>query len=338
MSVLTKEKKNMDYYISITNRCNLHCEYCYEKKLNTEMGMLDDKTTDAVIEFVNSIPNTGTIYFFGGEPLLGKDIIKKITLQTKANSYIITTNGTLLDEDYIKWCSEHGVKFNVSHDGADLSARGIDPEVLNEKIRILQKYQREILLQLVYTEKTLPKLPDNIRYFRNLGITAASAVLEESTCPADTDAFGDMLLKAWREAASVSGISILEMINKITAITDQKPHQCDICKRKMYINWDGKIYPCLQFQNRAEFQCGDVFNGIDTSRVKQNHPEYSGFPSDCDGCEIKQYCDNSCACRKMATSGTLKAVSDAFCLEQQILTLVAIEKIEEYAHKNELQS
>ena len=338
MSVLTKEKKNMDYYISITNRCNLHCEYCYEKKLNTEMGMLDDKTTDAVIEFVNSIPNTGTIYFFGGEPLLGKDIIKKITLQTKANSYIITTNGTLLDEDYIKWCSEHGVKFNVSHDGADLSARGIDPEVLGEKIRILQKYQREILLQLVYTEKTLPKLPDNIRYFRNLGITAASAVLEESTCPADTDAFGDMLLKAWREAASVSGISILEMINKITAITDQKPHQCDICKRKMYINWDGKIYPCLQFQNRAEFQCGDVFNGIDTSRVKQNHPEYSGFPSDCDGCEIKQYCDNSCACRKMATSGTLKAVSDAFCLEQQILTLVAIEKIEEYAHKNELQS
>ena len=323
----------MDYYISITNRCNLHCEYCYEKKLNTEMGMLDDKTVDAVIKFINSLPNTGTIYYFGGEPLLGKEIIKKITLETNANSYIITTNGTLLDEDYIKWCSEHGVKFNVSHDGADLSARGIDPDVLNEKIKILQKYQREILLQLVYTEKTLPKLPDNIRYFRDLGITIASATMEESTCPSDPDAFGDMLLKAWREASSVPGISILEMVNKITAISDQKPHQCDLCRKKMYINWDGKIYPCLQFQNRSEFQCGDVFNGINTAPIKEKYPEYSSYPSDCDDCEIRKYCDNSCACRKMATSGTLRAVSDASCLEQQILTLVALEKIEEYAKK-----
>ena len=326
----------MDYYISITNRCNLHCEYCYEKKLNTKMGMLDDKTTRAVIKFVNSIPNTGTIYYFGGEPLLGKEIIKKITLETKASSYIITTNGTLLDEEYIKWCSEHGVKFNVSHDGADLSARGIDPDVLNEKIKILKKYQREILLQLVYTEKTLPKLPDNIRYFRSLGITTASATMEESTCPADPDAFGDILLKAWREAVSISGITILEMANKITAITDQKPHKCELCKRKMYINWDGKIYPCLQFQNRAEFQCGDVFSGINIAPVKEKYPEYGNYPSECDDCAIRRYCDNSCACRKMATSGTLKAVSDASCLEQQILTLVALEKIEEYAKKMHL--
>jgi radical SAM protein with 4Fe4S-binding SPASM domain len=147
-----------------------------------------------------------------------------------------------------------------------------------------------------------------------------------------------MLLKSWKEAAAIPGISVLELVNKIRRITGQKKHTCELCKTKMYINWDGKIYPCVQFQNRAEFQCGDVFNGIDTSQVKQNHPEYSGFPTDCDGCEIKQYCDNSCACRKMASTGTLKAVSDAFCLEQQILTLVAIEKIEEYAHKNEQHS
>ena len=325
----------MNYYISITNRCNLHCEYCYEKALNTEMGMLDDKTVCAVINFINSRNDAGAVHFFGGEPLLGKDIIKKITTETKASGYVVTTNGTLLDEEFIKWGSEHGVKFNVSHDGADLSARGIDPQVLNEKIKILQKYQREILLQLVYTEKSLPKLPDNLRYFRDLGITIASVTMEKDTRPADHDAFGDMLLKAWREAASVPGISVLELINKITTISEHSQHKCEICRKKMYINWDGKIYPCIQFQNRAEFQCGDVFNGIDTSRVKQNYPEYSSYPSECDDCDIRQYCDNSCACKKMATSGTLKAVSEASCLEQQILTLVALEKIEEYAKRKQ---
>ncbi|MCQ2465873.1 MAG: radical SAM protein [Oscillospiraceae bacterium] len=317
-----------DYYISITNRCNLNCSYCYEKKLNTDFGIISDETADAVIRFIKERGTASVVYFFGGEPLLGKEIIKKLTHGIHACEYVITTNGTLLDEDFIKFCSENNVRINVSHDGRDCSSRGIKAEDLNEKIRLLQKYQPEVLAALVYTEETLDSLPDNIRYFRDLGIKTVSAVLEESTCPSDIEGFGDRMLKAWREVSVINGIDIIELNQKAVRILNGTPKKCTFCHRKMYINWDGNIYPCLQFQNRAEYRCGNVYDGLDYTEAERNHPDYSGFPEKCAECEVSRFCDNSCACRKMASSGSLNQVSEAFCIEQQILILTQLEKME----------
>ena len=33
----------MEYTVSITNKCNLKCTYCYERHLNTEYGCIDEK-------------------------------------------------------------------------------------------------------------------------------------------------------------------------------------------------------------------------------------------------------------------------------------------------------
>ena len=316
-----------DYYISITNKCNLNCSYCYERKLNTQYGMIDDSTADRIIGFINDCGTAGMIHFFGGEPLLGKNIIKKLRSEIKACSYFITTNGTLLDEEFIKWCAQNSVKINISHDGRDCSSRGVTAEKISEKIKLLQKYQRDTLVQLVYTEDNLLSLPENIKYFRDMGIRNVSATLEESTAPSDTDKFGDLLHDAWQKAAEISGIDILELSDKIRRICDGSQKKCEICQKKMYINWDGKIYPCLQFQNRVDFCCGNVYDGLDSSAVEKKYPEYSEYPKDCSDCEIMMYCDNLCACRKMASSGTLHSVSEAFCLEQQILTLTALERI-----------
>lgn len=316
-----------NYFISITNRCNLSCSYCYEKKLNTEFGIISDECADAVIRFINERGIADIVYFFGGEPLLGKEIIKKIRHGIKACEYVITTNGTLLDEDFVKYCSENGVRINISHDGRDCSARGINAEELNEKIRLLQKYQPDILAALVYTEETLDSLPDNIRYFRDLGIKNVSAVLEESTCPSDIDSFADRMRKAWREASLIDGIKIIELDAKGVRIVKGNSKECTFCRNKMYINWDGNIYPCLQFQNRAEYLCGNVYDGLDYTEAERNHPDYFGFPEKCAECEISRLCDNSCACRKMASAGCLNQVSEAFCIEQQILILTQLERM-----------
>ena len=58
------------------------------------------------------------------------------------------------------------------------------------------------------------------------------------------------------------------------------------------------------------------------------HPDYSSMAERCDGCEIAEYCRNSCACRKMGTAGTLKDISEAACMEEQVLILTALETLE----------
>ena len=40
----------MDYTISITNKCNLKCSYCYERHLNTEYGSISDETREKIKE------------------------------------------------------------------------------------------------------------------------------------------------------------------------------------------------------------------------------------------------------------------------------------------------
>ena len=152
-----------------------------------------------------------------------------------------------------------------------------------------------------------------------------SAVMDAFLAPEDPDSFGDLLREQWRRIASIPDIFIFELSVKINTIKDNKPSLCEICKKKIFINWDGSFYPCVQFQNMPEYRCGDVFTGIRAEEVRAAHPDYSIVSERCKDCEIAKYCRNSCACRKMSTSGTLRDISEAACMEEQVLILTALE-------------
>lgn len=317
----------MDYTISITNKCNLRCSYCYERHLNTEYGSLSDEIRDKIADFVNSNGDAGTVFLFGGEPLLYKDTVKYYCEKLTAKEIVITTNGTLLDEDFIKWCAEHNVIINMSHDGADCTGRGVDTDLLDANLRLLLKYQPETLVQLVYTKETLPKLYDNILYLKALGVKKVSAAMDSFLTVDDPDSFGDMLREQWEKAAGIEDMFIYELAVKKKNIREKRRSLCEICRKKIFINWDGSFYPCVQFQNIPEYRCGDVFTGIQAEAARRAHPDYSMVSERCKGCEIAAYCRNSCACRKMATTGTVRDISEAACMEEQVHILTALEML-----------
>lgn len=317
----------MDYTISITNKCNLRCSYCYERHLNTEYGHISDEVMVQIAEFINRQGNAGTVYLFGGEPLLYKETVKFYCENINAKQFVITTNGTLLDEDFIKWCADRKVIINMSHDGIKCTERGVDTSLLDENLKILLRYQPETLVQLVYTEQTLPELYNNIMYLKNLGVKKVSAAMDAFLMPEEPDRFGDILREQWRKIAEIPDLFVYELAVKKKTIKNNTPSTCEICKKKIYINWDGNFYPCIQFQNIPEYRCGDISVGIEAEKVRMAHPDYSMVSERCDGCEIAEYCRNSCACRKMATTGTVRDISEAACMEEQVHILTALELI-----------
>lgn len=317
----------MDYTISITNKCNLRCSYCYERHLNTEYGHISDEVMVQIAEFINRQGNAGTVYLFGGEPLLYKETVKFYCEKINAKQFVITTNGTLLDEDFIKWCADRKVIINMSHDGIKCTERGVDTSLLDENLKILLRYQPETLVQLVYTEQTLPELYNNIMYLKNLGVKKVSAAMDAFLMPEEPDRFGDILREQWRKIAEIPDLFVYELAVKKKTIKNNTPSTCEICKKKIYINWDGNFYPCIQFQNIPEYRCGDISVGIEAEKVRMAHPDYSMVSERCDGCEIAEYCRNSCACRKMATTGTVRDISEAACMEEQVHILTALEII-----------
>ena len=118
--------------LSVTNRCNLRCKYClYSGKfngysVNSKNNMNLETAIDAINYFVpraNTTDDPVSISYYGGEPLLSFELIKKTCDYTKSKfrkkevKFHITTNGTLLDEAKAKYLINRNFYISVSLDG-----------------------------------------------------------------------------------------------------------------------------------------------------------------------------------------------------------------------------
>lgn len=118
--------------LGMTEQCNLRCKYCVfsghypHARCHNENSMSLDTAYRAVDFYHEHSKNTSeaTIGFFGGEPLLEFEKIKKIIeyskekFNGKKQIYIITTNGTLLSSGVIEWFLQNKeVNINVTIDG-----------------------------------------------------------------------------------------------------------------------------------------------------------------------------------------------------------------------------
>lgn len=102
--------------ISVTNRCNLHCTYCFARYNSHEKA---DIPTERMIALIDELSDMGTrlINLTGGEPLVRNDIKQIIDYCTlkKGIKCSLSTNGLLLENkiDVLKNISS----INISLDG-----------------------------------------------------------------------------------------------------------------------------------------------------------------------------------------------------------------------------
>jgi uncharacterized protein len=109
-----------------TEQCNFRCVYCYE---DFEIGKMPDWLVEATKTFIsNKIPHLKylSLSWFGGEPLLAKDILFNVAehSQKLAKKYgcklsgDLTTNGFLLDvKTLTKLVELNQNRFQISIDG-----------------------------------------------------------------------------------------------------------------------------------------------------------------------------------------------------------------------------
>jgi cyclic pyranopterin phosphate synthase len=90
--------------ISITQRCNLSCDYCHkegEEVTSCSRGTAEEMTVDEIVRTAKIAVSLGIarIKLTGGEPLMRKDlceIVKGIAAIPRLKDISITTNGTML--------------------------------------------------------------------------------------------------------------------------------------------------------------------------------------------------------------------------------------------------
>jgi uncharacterized protein len=88
-----------------TLKCNFRCPYCFESSQG-DPTMMSDRTIDRLIEFIRNYHDVQhlSLAWYGGEPLIGFDIICKLTERFKSlpltfGGAAIVTNGYFLDKN-----------------------------------------------------------------------------------------------------------------------------------------------------------------------------------------------------------------------------------------------
>ena len=100
--------------LNISHDCNLACEYCFASKggFGGERCLMSEETARKAIDFLieRSVGRRNLeVDFFGGEPLMNFDVVKKTVEYARGKEaeygknfrFTITTNGLLLDDDKI---------------------------------------------------------------------------------------------------------------------------------------------------------------------------------------------------------------------------------------------
>lgn len=170
--------------VVLTASCNLRCRYCFQDR--RPRGRMEWPVLRAAVDrLLASRGPRPTLAFYGGEPLLAFDLVRRAVEHARARAgparaprFELTTNGLLLDREKAAFLAEHEVRTQISHDGVEpaqeLRARGtfLRLEEVLERLRREQPahWCERVELGLTLSGANLPWLADSFDYFLALGV------------------------------------------------------------------------------------------------------------------------------------------------------------------------
>lgn len=331
----------MNISLILTRQCNLRCRYCFETH---EDCMMTEDTALRAVDFVakHSGQNCG-ISFFGGEPLLCKNLIYKCVERANTHSdkifrYNMTTNGLMLDEEFLKFACSNDIDIALSHDGLMSHANRIYSDGhdcfndLNEKLSMLLRYQPNAFIMATVTPDTVDKAADSVIYLYRMGVKRINMAIDSRPYAGWDDrsmdelgrqlkVIADFVLSEFKDGRN---LSFNQFDEKIFSVTRRKPcHICRLGRRKLYINADGVIYPCIQFIGLPRYRVGEVKDGIDETARDEIYSRSLKKPEFCRGCALEPRCVNDCACLNFHQCGNMDEISPVQCSYQRMLIATA---------------
>ena len=325
----------MHLTLHLTDRCNLACRYCYQRHGGEDMEF---ETAAAAIDRLATGNNPGVI-FFGGEPLLRKDLILSLVDRCEAREpnrfhYKVTTNGTLLDEAFLdEACRRRlaialscdGIReahdvFRVAPDGA-----GTWPRVA-EALHLLLARQPYAPVMMTVNPETAHAFAESVLWLRDAGVRYLIPSLNHAA--AWTDASFRVLKRQYRRLARAylddhrrgRKFYFAAFDKRIAArIHPELGCSCLLGRRQISVAPDGTLYPCVQFVGHPDWSIGSVADGLDETRREALFQRNEAPKASCDGCALEGRCHNRCACMNFQTTGGLESVPPILCEHERFL-------------------
>ena len=350
--------------LNIAHDCNLSCAYCFastgdfgkgRKLMSYETGK---KALDFLIEQSKGRVNL-EVDFFGGEPLMNFDVVKKLVeygrsreKEAKKNfRFTITTNGLLLDDDKIDFINKEMNNVVLSIDGRkevnDKLRVRVDGTGCYDKIVPLYKKlvekrgDKEYYVRGTFT-KYNQDFSDDVFALLDEGFDQIS-VEPVVGDPSDPYALTEKELpQIFREYDRLSKrILDYEKTGKkfnffhFMIDLDQGPcaikrmRGCGCGNEYVAVTPDGDIYPCHQFVGMDDYKMGNVEDGTFNPEMKKEFAAAHIYTKpDCRECWARFYCSGGCNANNYEHMGDiLKSYKIACELEKKRLECAIMLKV-----------
>lgn len=335
--------------LNICHDCNLSCEYCFahDGTYNTNNDYMSLDVGKASIDFL--IKNSGNIKnlevdFFGGEPLLNLDVIKGIVsyakdLAPKNNkniSFTLTTNCINLDEETSNYLNDEMQNVVLSIDGRENihncmrhsknnkpTYKIITNNALYFKgIRGLGKYY----IRGTFTANNLD-FSNDVFALNDLGFDQIS--IEPVVLPSENplsiknfhlnmifdhyDILAEEYIKRRKSSKWFNFFHYMIDLNSGPCIK-KRLTGCGAGAEYLAVSPLGDLYPCHQFVGKASFALGNVFEGINNNKIRQEFAENTIDKKEhCTKCFAKYFCGGGCAANGYFSGGTISSQYSIGC-------------------------
>ena len=317
----------------------MDCAYCLRDKCPKDMS---EEVLYKACDLAFSKGLRAGLCFFGGEPLLKKDLIYKALDYCEEKSKQtgirfdckMTTNGSLLDEEFLKRAAKANLGIGLSFDGTAQDVCRVFKDgrptkaVVEEKAKLLLKYIPEATALATIAPQAVPYYSESVRYLHELGFKHISLVTAYGSkvnwTDADLDLLREQLVKTcdYIRELFIKGESIFvgPIYSKIgECIRDKNPaEKCHLGVRQMPVTPGGELYPCTSFIGDEDYLLGNVYDGVNDAKLIEI-AQRSSTPATCVGCDLVKRCTNSCGCANRMNTGNENEVSPLQCTYERML-------------------
>ncbi len=338
----------MHFTFHLSNICNMQCNYCYvfENKPIKPLVMSKETAFKAVDMASNS--DRAGIIFFGGEPLLHRDLIEDIIkyarLKEKNSSckyfFKITTNGFLLDDSFIDLSIKENIFIAISIDGTKnshnkhrIDNNGVGTyDVIIENARYLLKKKPYSPVLMTINPDTVDEYYEGVKSLYEVGFSYIICSLNYAANWTEEDMKRlahqyELLADFYYKHTILEDKFYLSPFEvKISSHVNNKTYcheRCELGKKQISIGPDGSLYPCVQFVGDKGYTIGNVEEGIDEKRRLDLFFQNEKEKPECDRCAIKARCNHYCACLNKQATGSIDEVSPVLCAHERIILPIA---------------
>ena len=335
--------------LHVSHDCNLRCKYCFAQTgdFGGDRMLMKPETGKRAMDFLikhSANRENLEVDFFGGEPLMNFDMVKKLVaycreqekIHNKNFRFTMTTNGMLIDDDVIDFCNKECHNVVLSLDGRkevhdrfrkDYAGHGSYDAIVPKFQEFVKKRgDKGYYMRGTFTHYNTD-FTNDIFHMADLGFTELS--MEPVVCdPSDPSALTEADLPILKEQYEILAKEMIKRNREGRGFTFyhymidltggpciyKRISGCGSGTEYMAVTPWGDLYPCHQFVGDPKYLMGDIWKGVTNTEIRDEFKHCNAYArKECKDCWAKLYCSGGCAANGYHATGSIKGVYEYGC-------------------------